>query len=220
MANMPSRMATSEPARAPQSNPSQSDPVTEVAIAAQNAPSSNCPSIAMLITPEVEQITPVSAPSMIGIESLRVPDSRFTTLNEIDCPASDQAISEITKVNSTRPIATRRPVFPSASRPSRDSSRTKARTRLTAPQTKQVTAAGSGRLGTETLANSGVKANVAVPCACSPNTRMSIRPKTAKVTGAAYRPAQVTAGPASDSGGSRDGSRAAEVEVTRSTPWT
>ena len=50
----------------------------------------------MLITPDVEQITPVSAPSMIGIESSSVPDSRFTTLNGIDWPASDQASSAMT----------------------------------------------------------------------------------------------------------------------------
>ena len=87
MANTASSTATSDPASAPQISPSHSDPVTDVAIAAQNAPSSSWPSIAMLMTPDVEQITPVSAPSMIGIETLSVPDSRFTTLNGIDCPA-------------------------------------------------------------------------------------------------------------------------------------
>ena len=73
MANTASRMPTSDPASAPQTSPSHSDPVTDVAIAAQNAPSSSWPSIAMLITPEVEQITPVSAPSMIGMESSACP---------------------------------------------------------------------------------------------------------------------------------------------------
>src|ERR1700753_3715572 len=104
MANGASTAATSDPASAPHSSPSHSDPVTEVAIAAQNAPSSSCPSMAMLMTPDVEQMTPVSAPSMIGIESSSVPDSWFTTLNEIDWPASDQAISAMTKKNSTRPM--------------------------------------------------------------------------------------------------------------------
>jgi hypothetical protein len=87
--------------------------VTDVAIAAQNAPSRSCPSIAMLTTPDREQITPVSAPSMIGIDWLSVPDSRFTTLNAIDWPASAQASSETTNKKSTRPTTTRRTTRPS-----------------------------------------------------------------------------------------------------------
>ena len=58
--------------------------MTLVAIAAQNAPSSSWPSMAMLITPEVEQMTAVSAPSMIGMERLSVPESRFTTPTGMD----------------------------------------------------------------------------------------------------------------------------------------
>ena len=52
-------------------------------MAAVKAPSSNWPSMATLITPDREQTTPVSAPSMIGIESAKVPCSRFTTLNAV-----------------------------------------------------------------------------------------------------------------------------------------
>ena len=52
-------------------------------MAAVNAPSSSWPSMPTLITPEREHTTPVSAPSMIGIDPARVPCSRFTTLNGV-----------------------------------------------------------------------------------------------------------------------------------------
>src|SRR5450756_151780 len=226
MANSASKAATSDPARAPHSSPSHSDPVTDVAIAAQNAPSSSCPSMAMLMTPDVEQITPVSAPSMIGMESSREPDIRFTTLNPIDCPASDQAISAMTNRNSTKPTTTRSAARPNDKSPKTDKSRKKARSKETAPQKYAVPAPGSTRFGTVTLANSGVNPNVADPCACSPKTRMSTRPNTANAIGAANRPPQDAADPAPGPPGSSTGSRVAEDavgtgdEVTRSTPWT
>src|SRR5215469_15737886 len=221
IANSASSTPTSDPAAAPQISPSHSDPVTDVAIAAQNAPSSSWPSIAMLITPEVEQITPVSAPSMIGIETLSVPDSRFTTLNEIDCPASDQASSETTKKNSTSPSMTRRSTRPMETTPSSASSRQPARSSVIAPPTKQAAAAETTRLGTVTLANWGVNENVASPWACTPKTRMSTSPNTAKVIGAANRPPRDTAPapPAPGPGDSITGNRA-DCDVTRSTPWT
>src|SRR6266700_5476312 len=222
MANTASSAATSDPARAPHSRPSQSDPVTDVAIAAQNAPSRNCPSMAMLMTPDVEQITPVSAPSMIGIESSSEPDIRLTTLNEIAWPASDQAISATTNRKSTRPTTTRSAARPSDKSPAMDRNRTTASTRETAPQKYAVPAPGSTRFGTVTLANSGVKPKLAEPCACSPKTRMSTRPKTANATGAANRPPHDAAEPAREPDGSSTGNRVAEDEdeVTRSTPWT
>ena len=89
----------------------------------------------MLMTPEVEQITPVSAPSMIGIESSSVPDSRFTMLNGIDCPPSAQASSAMMNRNSTTPTMTRRQTRPRRMIPSTSSSRTAASASVTAPQT-------------------------------------------------------------------------------------
>ena len=77
-------------------------------IAAVNAPSSNWPSMAMLITPDLEQMTPVSAPSMIGIDPARVPDSRFTMLNAVLSPASAQHSCATTNRKQTKPSATRR----------------------------------------------------------------------------------------------------------------
>ncbi len=53
-------------------------------------------------------MTPVSAPSMIGIDPARVPDSRFTMLNEVLCPASAQHSSAMTNRKQTSPSATRR----------------------------------------------------------------------------------------------------------------
>ena len=91
--------------------------------------------MAMLTTPEVEQITPVSAPSMIGIESLSEPDIRFTTLNGIVCPASAQAISATMNKKSTTPRMTRRQTRPSRSTPVTSSSRTSASTSVMAPHT-------------------------------------------------------------------------------------
>jgi hypothetical protein len=64
--------------------------------------------MAMLITPDREQITPVSAPSMIGIDPASVPCSRFTTLNDVLSPASAQHSSETMNRNVTTAMATRR----------------------------------------------------------------------------------------------------------------
>src|SRR6516162_3069187 len=133
IANSASRIPTSDPASAPHTSPSHSDPVTDVAIAAQNAPSSSWPSMAMLITPEVEQITPVSAPSMIGIEMFSVPDIRFTTLNGIVCPPDAQAISATMNRKSTAPTITRRHTRPRRTMPSTSSSRAAAKASVRAP---------------------------------------------------------------------------------------
>ena len=91
--------------------------------------------MAMLTTPEVEQITPVSAPSMIGIESSSEPDSRFTTLNGIVCPASAQAMSATMKRKSTAPRMTRRATRPSRSTPVTSSSRRSASASVIPPHT-------------------------------------------------------------------------------------
>ena len=108
MAKTASSAPTRAPARAPLISPSHSEPVPLATIAAVNAPSSNWPSMAMLITPDLEQITPVSAPSMIGIDPLKVPCSRFTTLTAVVSPASAQQSSETMSRNVTSAMATRR----------------------------------------------------------------------------------------------------------------
>ena len=152
-------------------------------MAATNAPSSNWPSMPMLTTPDREQITPVSAPSMIGIDWLSVPCSRFTTLNGLLCPASAQHSRDTTKASSTMPMLTRRHRADIGT-----NARTPASTSDTAPHAKQVAAAGSERSGTETVANGWEKAKVASPlCANRPNTKMSISPNTANPTGASQR---------------------------------
>ena len=107
MAKTASSTPTSEPASAPLSRPSHSEPVLLATMAAVNAPSSSWPSMAMLITPEREHTTPVSAPSMIGIESFSVPCNRFTTLNAVVRPASAQHSKETTNRKMTAPMATR-----------------------------------------------------------------------------------------------------------------
>ena len=112
MANAASSAPTREPASAPLIRPSHSDPVPLATIAAANAPNSSWPSMAMLITPDREQMTPVSAPSMIGIDPARVPCSRFTMLNAVVCPASAQHSSESTSRNETTAMATRFSVLP------------------------------------------------------------------------------------------------------------
>ena len=92
--------------------------------------------MAMLITPEVEQITPVSAPSMIGMETFSVPESRFTTLNGIDCPPSAQASSAMMNRNSTTPTITRRQHARRGGRcRARRAAATAASASVTAPQT-------------------------------------------------------------------------------------
>jgi len=91
--------------------------------------------MAMFTTPDVEQITPVSAPSMIGIETFSVPESRFTTLNGIDCPPDAQAISATMNRKSTTPMITRRSTRPSEMIPSTSSSRAAARASVIAPHT-------------------------------------------------------------------------------------
>ena len=77
-------------------------------MAAMNAPSSSWPSMPMFTTPDREQITPVSAPSMIGIDWLSVPCSRFTMLNVVVWPAPAQHIRASTNKNTTTPMVTRR----------------------------------------------------------------------------------------------------------------
>ena len=64
--------------------------------------------MATLITPDREQMTPVSAPSMMGIELAKVPCSRFTTLTPVVSPASAQQNSETMNKNMTSAMATRR----------------------------------------------------------------------------------------------------------------
>ena len=139
MANTASSAPTSEPASAPQISPSHSDPVPLVTMAATNAPSSSWPSMPMLITPDREQITPVSAPSMIGIDSLSVPCSRFTTLNEVLSPASAQHSSDTTSRTQTTAMATRRRTLPSGRK-----ARAAPIAIEIAPQTKQVTRRRAG----------------------------------------------------------------------------
>ena len=65
----------------------------------------------------MEQITPVSAPSMIGMESLSVPESRFTMLNAIVCPPSAQTSSEMMNAKSTRPRHHPPPTRPTVDEP-------------------------------------------------------------------------------------------------------
>ena len=90
MANTASSAPTTQPAAAPAIRPSHRFPEALATMAATNAPSSSWPSMPMFTTPDREQITPVSAPSMIGMDWLSVPDSRFTTLNEVVWPAPAQ----------------------------------------------------------------------------------------------------------------------------------
>ena len=97
-------------------------------MAATNAPSSSWPSMPMFTTPDREQITPVSAPSMIGIDWLSVPCSRFTMLNVVVSQAPAQHIRARTNRNTTTPIVTRRQrVF------SFTTARSAASTRVSAP---------------------------------------------------------------------------------------
>jgi len=77
-------------------------------MAAMNAPNSNWPSMPMFTTPDREQITPVSAPSMIGMDWLSVPCSRFTTLNVVVWPAPAQQARASTNRNTTAAMVTRR----------------------------------------------------------------------------------------------------------------
>ena len=77
-------------------------------MAATNAPSSSWPSIPMFTTPDREQITPVSAPSMIGMDWLSVPCSRFTTLNWVVSQAPAQQSRASTNRNTTTAMLTRR----------------------------------------------------------------------------------------------------------------
>src|SRR5580704_18086208 len=114
--------------------------------------------MATLITPEREQITPVRAPSMIGIDPDSVPCSRFTMLNAVVCPASAQHSSATMSRNETNAMHDRRSHLPIG-----------ANARATAiaieipPHTSQVTRAAMLRFGTVTLANGWEKANVASP---------------------------------------------------------
>ena len=159
MANAASSAPTREPARAPLTSPSHSEPVPLATIAAVNAPSSSWPSMAMLITPDLEHTTPVSAPSMIGIDPARVPCSRFTTLNAVFCPASAQHSSETTSRNETTAMATRRSPLAHAAR-----TRAPRRSRSISRRIRsRSAAAGRVRFGTVTLANGWENANVASP---------------------------------------------------------
>ena len=83
----------------------------------------------------MEQITPVSAPSMIGMESLSVPESRLTMLNGIDWPPSAQTSSAMMNRNSTTPTITRRQTRPRWMIPSTSSVRTTASASEIAPHT-------------------------------------------------------------------------------------
>src|SRR5690348_10205921 len=183
MANTASSPPTTHPAAAPAIRPSHTDPEALATMAATNAPSSNWPSIPMLTTPDREQITPVSAPSMIGIDWLSVPWSRFTTLNGLLWPASAQHSRDRMKANTTTAMLTRRHRTDIGT-----NARAPASTSDTAPQAKQVAAAGRLRFGIETLANGWEKAKVASPeWANRPNTKMSISPNRANPTGASQR---------------------------------
>src|SRR5581483_5775909 len=183
MANTASRAPTTQPATAPAIRPRKTDPEALATMAATNAPSSSWPSMPMLTTPDREQITPVSAPSMIGIDWLSVPCSRFTMLNGLLWPASAQHSRDTMKATTTTPMLTRRHRVGIGT-----NARTPASTSDAAPQPRQVTSAGSCRFGTETLANGWEKAKLASPlCANRPNTRMSTRPKMANPTGASQR---------------------------------
>ena len=108
MAKTASRAPTTQPAAAPAIRPSHSDPEALATMAATNAPSSSWPSMPMFTTPDREQITPVSAPSMIGMDWLSVPCSRFTTLNDVVWPAPAQHIRATMNKNTTTPMLTRR----------------------------------------------------------------------------------------------------------------
>jgi len=103
--------------------------VTLVTMAAVKAPSSSWPSMPTLITPEREHTTPVSAPSMIGIESLNVPCSWFTTLNG-NRPASAQHSNARISKKAMTPMASRRSMMPNGRK-----ARSTATTRLSAPHT-------------------------------------------------------------------------------------
>ena len=130
MAKTASSAPTSEPANAPHTSPSHSEPVTLATMAAVKAPSSNWPSMPTLITPEREHTTPVSAPSMIGIDWFKVPCSRFTTLNAVVRPASAQHSRARTNRKTTTAMATRFSAVPNGRK-----ARSAAITRVIAPHT-------------------------------------------------------------------------------------
>src|ERR1700749_1570335 len=192
MAKTASSAPTTKPAAAPAIRPSHRFPEALATIAAMNAPSSSWPSIPMFTTPDREQITPVSAPSMIGMDWLSVPWNRFTMLNVVVWPAPAQHIRARTNRNTTTPMVTRRQTVLSGT-----TARSAASTSDSAPHAKQVSAAGSERLGMVTLANGWEDANGTSPWGASrPNTKMYTSPNTGNAVGASQR-RQVLTGAAS-----------------------
>src|ERR1700722_6667938 len=167
--------------------------------------------MATLITPDREQITPVSAPSMIGIDPDRVPCSRLTMLNAVVCPASAQHSSATTSRNEVTAMHARRSHLLIG---------TNARAAPIAidipPHTSQVTRAAMLRFGTVTLANGWEKANVESPAwEKYPSTKMSMSPKNTNVAGASQRRKAL---PGTATVDSTVGTRS-EI-VMRSPPWT
>src|SRR3984885_4333768 len=167
--------------------------------------------MATLITPDREQITPVSAPSMIGIDPDRVPCSRFTMLNAVFCPASAQHSSARTSRNETTAMHARRSHLLIGT-----NARATAIAIDSPPHTSQVTRAATLRFGTVILANASEKANVESPAwEKYPSTKMSMSPNSRNVAGASQRRKALPGG----GGGDRTvGTRS--VIVMRSTPWT
>ena len=146
--------------------------------------------MAMLITPDREQMTPVSAPSMIGIDPASVPCSRFTTLNEVVCPAPAQHSSETMNRNMTTAMATRR---------QHHAQRQKGPRRRQRDGNRAAHVAGDGggqRSGSaRDLGERRENAKVASPeCAKTPSTKMSMSPKSRNAAGASHRRKALTGG--------------------------
>ena len=76
-------------------------PETLAITAAANAPTSSCPSIAMLMTPARSPRQPARAPRISGIEPVRVFCSRLTMFSGMALPASAQHSSEMMKNSRT-----------------------------------------------------------------------------------------------------------------------
>ena len=77
--NTASSAAITTPAIAAATSAATALSVVLATTAAVNAPTRNCPSIAMLITPARSQITPHSAPRMSGVAKFSVPWNWFAS---------------------------------------------------------------------------------------------------------------------------------------------
>src|SRR5215468_4980037 len=151
--------------------------------AATKAPVSSCPSIAMLMTPARSPSRPASAPSISGMDAVRVPCSRSMTWSgPTELPASAQASSDSRKQSSTTAMDSR---FPQRGRST--TARTMPRPIEIAPSTYDVSAPGTwitGRCGEAPGSDSAKRASQL--WAKKPKTKMSIRPSAMNVPAARY----------------------------------